>query len=173
MFLPSAVSPAPSSNCNPTDSSQRDLPLPKRKIPAHAIPLLSEDEISELAKRFAEAIPEDELSVCVLFFCHHFLRGFFLLGLPLMAGGGYVASLQGYLLKNKTWPRGCVDEVKECTYPPWFFRLASFPLVLTTEPGSYKNGRLWSSSRKNRPRLIPSFLLQTLLYMLTLVSHQP
>ena len=67
-YKASAVSPAPPSNCNPTDSSQRNLPLPKRKIPAHAIPLLSEDEISELAKRFAEAIPEDELSVCVLFF---------------------------------------------------------------------------------------------------------
>jgi len=69
----------------PTDSSQKNLPLPKRKS-THAVPLLSEQEISELAKRFAEAIPEDELSV---------------------------ASLQGYLLKNKTRPRQCVDEVAE------------------------------------------------------------
>ncbi|KAG5652734.1 hypothetical protein H0H81_003933 [Sphagnurus paluster] len=68
------------------DASQQNLPLPKRKVPAHAIPLLTEEEISELAKRFAEAIPEDELSV---------------------------ASLQGYLLKNKTRPRECVDEVEE------------------------------------------------------------
>ncbi|KAF5368166.1 hypothetical protein D9615_010192 [Tricholomella constricta] len=66
------------------DASQKNLPLPKRKAPAHAIPLLTEDEISELAKRFAEAIPEDELSV---------------------------ASLQGYLLKNKTRPCECVEEV--------------------------------------------------------------
>ncbi|PPR01558.1 hypothetical protein CVT24_005884 [Panaeolus cyanescens] len=64
------------------DASQKNLPLPKRK--SHAIPLLTEEEINELAKRFAEAIPEDELSV---------------------------AGLQGYLLKNKTRPRECVDEV--------------------------------------------------------------
>ncbi|KAL0954067.1 hypothetical protein HGRIS_005218 [Hohenbuehelia grisea] len=66
----------------PKDASQKNLPLPKKK--SHTIPLLTEEEISELAKRFAEAIPEDELSV---------------------------ASLQGYLLKNKTRPRECVDEV--------------------------------------------------------------
>ncbi|QRW16724.1 mitochondrial chaperone BCS1 [Rhizoctonia solani] len=42
------------------------------------VPLLDVEEISELAKRFAQHIPEDELSV---------------------------ASLQGYLLKNKTRPR--------------------------------------------------------------------
>ncbi|KZV72259.1 P-loop containing nucleoside triphosphate hydrolase protein [Peniophora sp. CONT] len=50
----------------------------------HAVPSLEEEEIAELAKRFGEAIPEDELSV---------------------------ASLQGYLLKNKTRPRECVEEV--------------------------------------------------------------
>ena len=33
-------------------------------MPSHAVPLLDEAEISELAKRFADAIPEDELSVC-------------------------------------------------------------------------------------------------------------
>jgi chaperone BCS1 len=37
--------------------------MSKRKASTHAIPLLSEDEISHLAKSFAEAIPEDELSV--------------------------------------------------------------------------------------------------------------
>jgi len=70
----------------PQDASQKNLPGSKRKASTHAIPLLSEDEISELAKRFAAAIPEDELSV---------------------------AGLQGYLLKNKTRPRECVDEVPE------------------------------------------------------------
>jgi chaperone BCS1 len=67
------------------DTSQQNLPLPKRKS-AYNIPVLSEEEISDLAKRFADAIPENELSV---------------------------ASLQGYLLKNKTRPRECVDEVAE------------------------------------------------------------
>ncbi|KAL4265733.1 AAA ATPase family protein [Pleurotus pulmonarius] len=69
----------------PKDTSQKNLPLPKKKS-THAIPLLTEEEISELAKRFAEAIPEEELSV---------------------------ASLQGYLLRNKTRPRECVEEVAE------------------------------------------------------------
>ncbi|KAJ7089741.1 P-loop containing nucleoside triphosphate hydrolase protein [Mycena belliarum] len=89
-FKPSAVAvpaaPAPEAPVA-TDASQKHLPLPKRKASsAHAIPILSEAEISELAKRFAAAIPEDELSV---------------------------AALQGYLLKNKTRPRECVDEVDE------------------------------------------------------------
>lgn len=52
----------------------------------HNIPILTEQEMDELAKRFASSIPEDEFSV---------------------------ASLQGYLLKNKTRPRECVDEVAE------------------------------------------------------------
>ncbi|PPQ68394.1 hypothetical protein CVT25_007932 [Psilocybe cyanescens] len=86
-FKPSApASAAPPVPVTPKDPSQQNLPLPKRKAFTHAIPLLTEEEISELAKRFAEAIPEDELSV---------------------------AGLQGYLLKNKTRPRECVDEVGE------------------------------------------------------------
>jgi len=48
--------------------------------------VLDETEISELAKRFADAIPENELSV---------------------------AALQGYLLKNKVRPRECVEEVAQ------------------------------------------------------------
>jgi chaperone BCS1 len=44
------------------DASQRNLPLPKR-MGAHVGPLLTEDEISQLAKRFADQVPENELSV--------------------------------------------------------------------------------------------------------------
>ena len=44
-------------------TSATNLPGSKRKRAAHAVPLLSEEEISELAKRFADAIPEDEMSV--------------------------------------------------------------------------------------------------------------
>ncbi|KAI6149621.1 P-loop containing nucleoside triphosphate hydrolase protein [Pisolithus tinctorius] len=69
-----------------TDVSQKNLPVPKRKASGHTIPVLEEAEIAELAKRFADTIPENELSV---------------------------ASLQGYLLKNKLRPRECVDEVGE------------------------------------------------------------
>ncbi|KAJ7708696.1 P-loop containing nucleoside triphosphate hydrolase protein [Mycena rosella] len=86
-YKPAAVAaPSETPAGESTDASQKNLPLPKRKASTHAIPLLSEAEISELAKRFAAAIPEDELSV---------------------------AGLQGYLLKNKTRPRECVDEVDE------------------------------------------------------------
>ncbi|KAK0466705.1 P-loop containing nucleoside triphosphate hydrolase protein [Desarmillaria tabescens] len=86
-FKPSSVnsSTPPAAATTASDSSQKNLPGSKRKF-THQIPLLSEDEISELAKRFAEAIPEDEMSV---------------------------AALQGYLLKNKTRPRECVEEVAE------------------------------------------------------------
>jgi hypothetical protein len=41
------------------DASQQNLPLPKRKAFMHAIPILTEDEISVLA----EAIPEYGLGV--------------------------------------------------------------------------------------------------------------
>jgi len=62
-------------------------PMPTRKRTGmHAVPLIDEAELKVLAKAFAEAIPENELSV---------------------------ASLQGYLLKNKTRPRECVKEVHE------------------------------------------------------------
>ncbi|KAG1857362.1 P-loop containing nucleoside triphosphate hydrolase protein [Suillus subalutaceus] len=90
-FFPSK--PAGASAASPSeelskdvDTSQKNLPLPKRKAPSHTIPVLDETEISELAKRFADSIPENELSV---------------------------AALQGYLLKNKVRPRECVDEVAQ------------------------------------------------------------
>ncbi|KAH7910476.1 P-loop containing nucleoside triphosphate hydrolase protein [Hygrophoropsis aurantiaca] len=82
----STAAPSISADDEPVDPSQKNLPLPKRKAPGHAIPVLDEAEISELAKRFADAIPENELSV---------------------------AALQGYLLKNKVRPRECVEEVDE------------------------------------------------------------
>ncbi|KAK0489425.1 P-loop containing nucleoside triphosphate hydrolase protein [Armillaria novae-zelandiae] len=88
-FKPSSVNsstpPVAVAAASDSDSSQKNLPGSKRKS-THQIPLLSEEEISELAKKFAESIPEDEMSV---------------------------AALQGYLLKNKTRPRECVEEVAE------------------------------------------------------------
>ncbi|KAF8141397.1 P-loop containing nucleoside triphosphate hydrolase protein [Boletus edulis] len=88
-FFPSKPSTSPSTEATSqekTDVSQKNMPIPKRKAPAHAIPVLEESEIAELAKRFADAIPEGELSV---------------------------AALQGYLLKNKVRPRESVDEVAD------------------------------------------------------------
>ncbi|KAK0478682.1 BCS1 N terminal-domain-containing protein [Armillaria luteobubalina] len=85
-FKPSSVNAStPPVAAAAASPSQKNLPGSKRKS-THQIPLLSEDEISELAKKFAESIPEDEMSV---------------------------AALQGYLLKNKTRPRECVEEVAE------------------------------------------------------------
>jgi len=83
-FFPYKPSNPDASNNSQKDASQKNLPGSTRKISTHTIPLLTEEEISALAKRFAAAVPEKELSV---------------------------ASLQGYLLKNKMRPRECVDEV--------------------------------------------------------------
>ena len=84
-FFPSA--PAPSAAPTPTPAAtEADAAKPgtdKRTPPAaqsrrkqhiHGVPLLTAEELETLAKKFAEAIPEGEMSV---------------------------ASLQGYLLKNK------------------------------------------------------------------------
>jgi chaperone BCS1 len=67
-FFPSKPSANAASLPPPSDASQKNLPLPKRKSPSHAVPLLEETEINVLAKRFADAIPEDELSVCPIHF---------------------------------------------------------------------------------------------------------
>lgn len=56
----------------------------KKRTSINAMPILDEDELAVLAKKFALQIPEDEVSV---------------------------AGLQGFLLKNKTRPRECADEV--------------------------------------------------------------
>lgn len=45
----------------PTTPTTEELEIPKRRT--HLIPMLEESELSELAKRFADAIPDDELSV--------------------------------------------------------------------------------------------------------------
>ncbi|KAG8764082.1 hypothetical protein FRC15_007772, partial [Serendipita sp. 397] len=77
----------PSSDTTPatTESESTDAPKNKRKYYA-SMPVLSAEELATLAKQFADKIPENELSV---------------------------ASLQGYLLKNKSRPRECVEEVTE------------------------------------------------------------
>ncbi|KAG8828635.1 hypothetical protein FRC19_000022 [Serendipita sp. 401] len=77
----------PSSDTTPatTESESTDAPKNKRKHYA-SMPVLSAEELATLAKQFADKIPENELSV---------------------------ASLQGYLLKNKSRPRECVEEVTE------------------------------------------------------------
>lgn len=62
-FKPAASSSPVTTSQEKTDVSQQNLPIPKRKAPGHAIPVLEEDEIAVLAKRFADAIPEGELSV--------------------------------------------------------------------------------------------------------------
>ncbi|THU98756.1 P-loop containing nucleoside triphosphate hydrolase protein [Dendrothele bispora CBS 962.96] len=72
------------------DASQHDLTCSERKSDSegHSTLLIKPPEISELAARFARAIPEKTVSV---------------------------AGLQGYLVKNKTRPRACVEEVERST----------------------------------------------------------
>ncbi|KAH9996395.1 P-loop containing nucleoside triphosphate hydrolase protein [Russula compacta] len=86
-FFPSKRSVSPSSSEAPSiNASRKDPPRFRRKASAHTTPIFEEAEIAKLAKRFADAIPEGEISV---------------------------ASLQGYLLKNKKRPRECVEKVNE------------------------------------------------------------
>jgi mitochondrial chaperone BCS1 len=64
---PSSSSP-PSSNDNDDDSSadasEKNPPDSRRKASSgHSAPILEEAEIAQLAKRFADAIPEGEMSV--------------------------------------------------------------------------------------------------------------
>jgi chaperone BCS1 len=59
---PPADAVEPTEEGGQEDASQRNLPLPKRKR-VQIVPLLSEEEISDLAKQFAGHIPENELSV--------------------------------------------------------------------------------------------------------------
>ena len=47
--------------------SQDNIAVPKRKRASLVVHTLSEEEISALAKRFGDAIPEDEFSVSLLF----------------------------------------------------------------------------------------------------------
>ena len=64
---PSASSSSPPSSdeasSSSADASEKDLPDSGRKASAHAVPILEEAEIAHLAKRFADAIPEGEMSV--------------------------------------------------------------------------------------------------------------
>ena len=69
--------------------------------------MLEEAEIAQLAKRFADAIPEGEMSVRDSFppVVAQYLVSY--------AFVWQVASLQGYLLKYKTRPQECVEEAAE------------------------------------------------------------
>jgi hypothetical protein len=64
---PSELSPSSSNESSSVDASQKNPPGSKRKASAHAVPILEEAEIARLAKRFADAIPEGEMSVWIGF----------------------------------------------------------------------------------------------------------
>jgi len=60
-FFPSRSSASSSNEASsPTDA---DAAGSKRKASGHSVPILEEAEIAQLAKRFADAIPEGEMSV--------------------------------------------------------------------------------------------------------------
>jgi mitochondrial chaperone BCS1 len=117
----SPPSPDEASSSSPSaDASEKNPPDSRRKASsAHAVPILEEAEIAQLAKRFADAIPEGEMSV----------RDNFAPAVPQYlvsyAFGWQVASLQGYLLKNKTRPRESVEEVSEWCEAVLLIRLLS------------------------------------------------
>ena len=69
LFGPQRYLPSSSSSLLDDDAStacdalQKYLPGSRRKASAHAVPVLEEVKITELAKRFADTIPEGEMSV--------------------------------------------------------------------------------------------------------------
>lgn len=80
-FFPSAPSPSAVAATEAADAqsgtdkgTEQSAPHSRRKQHLRGVPLLSAEELESLAKKFADAIPEGEMSV---------------------------SSLQGYLLKNK------------------------------------------------------------------------
>ena len=114
-------------------ATERNLPVPRRKAAVHNIPILSEEELNDLAERFSASIPEDELSVSPY---------------GANSGGDYrqdlqVASLQGYLLKNKTRPRECVDEVAE-----WVIKERETRAKLKKEKEEVSNLKIHASVRR-------------------------
>jgi len=60
-YKPSSVETVEAQPASTT--TEKNLPVPRRKPTVHNIPLLSEEELNDLAERFSAAIPEDELSV--------------------------------------------------------------------------------------------------------------
>src|SRR6266404_6648899 len=66
-FFPSRPSASsslsPPNEASTSDPSQKNPPGSRRKASAHAAPVLEEAEIAQLAKRFADTIPEGEMSV--------------------------------------------------------------------------------------------------------------
>ena len=67
-FFPSK-SPEPSTPPTSQGEAVGQKGRPKRKVNA---PILNEDELADFAKRFGDAIPEDELSVSGMAVCDHY-----------------------------------------------------------------------------------------------------
>ena len=59
----------------------------RRKSQRHVVPILEEEELAELAKQFAAAIPENEMSVCTHSFFPFSLILLLVPGLPSRGSG--------------------------------------------------------------------------------------
>jgi chaperone BCS1 len=107
-FFEHIFRPRPSAS-SPNEALSIDAPpenpvRPRRQASAHVMPILEDREIVELAQSFANAIPEGEVSVCSVSYLSP-------VSVPMHRHFFQVASLEGYLLKNKRRPRECVTEV--------------------------------------------------------------
>lgn len=58
-----AIAAARSNKGDKTPIEQKNIPRMKRKQSSHAVPVLEEEEINILAKKFSENIPDNEMSV--------------------------------------------------------------------------------------------------------------
>ena len=61
-FFPST--PSAASSQNSLGAPRENLTRVRRGASAHVVPVLEEGEIVQLARRFSNAIPEGEMSVC-------------------------------------------------------------------------------------------------------------
>lgn len=60
-FFPCKLPEPPTPEASQEGEAAEQKPAPKRKT--YSVPILEEDELADLAKRFADGIPDDEMSV--------------------------------------------------------------------------------------------------------------
>ena len=96
-------SPPPAPTPNEALSSTGHPAKSRNTASVRNLPILEEAEIARLSRRFADAVPEGEISVCP-----GFLRR---LVSAFTHEAWQIASLEGYLVRHKASPQACVEDV--------------------------------------------------------------
>ena len=138
---PSDIPTLPTSRGETAGPKERSRRRPNAQV-------LNEDELADLAKRFADAVPEDEMSVSLE------------RGLRFCAWADklvQVAALQGYLLKNKSRPKEAVDEVAQWYLLPAIENADRLTLPLTNA-GSSMSARYGKKCKRRGKRSVTGTL---------------